>query len=770
MVNQSEHTKSRNEADFAPQFRTFYDQSILPPTVALPHNMTIEEFGERFPVRKALWDELSDISHVRTPEEQTDLLKKKTWLRIANNLQQYALDHHAAEAGLGIRLRERQMSVFDDVSAAIEHGDREMHVEAPPGFGKTVLFNQIALSADVPTIIVVPTKDLVSQTYKRFQEHTPDISVGRVFSDAKEYGRRVTITTYDSLVGDEGKLIDPEGVGLLILDEMHRGTSAKRIEAIQRVEAYQDAILMGFSATPLEITDKKVEHTRVARMSKNKVHKITDREAVEEGYTAPFSVIYNMVDVDLSNVKVNAKGDYSEEDLEEKINTEAENKAAVDFFLATRDAIKKRYRDAKRPEPRLVSTMVFVKSVKHAQVLAEEYRKAGINAAAVWGEQNTNERDAIREDFDNEQDIEVLVNNKYLGEGTDIKPVKVVILVSPTRSKGFEKQRVGRGSRLDPNDPFKHLVVGEFIYKNAKGSGQITYPMVTGAVEMIRANVEPEEKRPDLGGGGGGIDLSYIQIEGLNIITNPEEVMRVTKSITPDQGGIFGIAYELLSTRDLAAEFGTNDVTVLNHARRLQKTNPDLFRRAAFPRSPYYITNEGQSLLRSSLERLKPQPGFSALSVRDLSIKYGVSETPIRSAVAQLQREHPSAIRYGRTKNLEITDEGKIQLDSLLDSSQKKAEGYFPIPRQELMQEFSMSASGLSARLNSLIQKYPKHFKAKVDLTGTKILSYSANEEGLRLLRESYANKQLVQRGLTNHQRYTSRQKTKALIKNKIHN
>lgn len=518
----------RRNSEVIPQFATFYGESLLPPSENVMNQMNTDTFETQYPVRKKLWEEISNPYHIYSPQERQEFRFKAQWLKIANNMKQYAIDHYASEGIVGIRLKEKQMAIFDDISSAIENGDREMHVEAPPGFGKTVLFNQVVSAADVPTIIVVPSQALVEQTYKRFQQYTPDISVGRVYGKEKEYGRKVTITTYDSLVGDEEKLINPDGIGLIILDEMHKGISKKRIEKIQLLEAFKNAIMLGFSATPIEITDKRVTHTRVAKMTQNKIHRVSDEEAVEEGYTSPFTVIYNEVDVDLSNVKVNIDNDYNDKELDEKINTLSQNKAAIEFFIAMRDKIKKRYRDAGLPEPKMVSTMVFVKSITHAQDLAKEFQAAGVEAAAVWGTQKRKKRHKIMEQFEAQENIEVIVNNKYLAEGIDIPHVKLIENVAPTSSPSYHKQRTGRGTRIDPNDPFKHLYIGEFIYRNSNArTQQVTYPQLIGNSTMVRTNVDPTSSIS--GGGGVTIDLSDISIEGIKIINNPEEVMTITR-------------------------------------------------------------------------------------------------------------------------------------------------------------------------------------------------------------------------------------------------
>lgn len=518
-----------------PNYASFIrGEPVLPPSNP-GMRITPEQFKEQYPVRYKIWELIRDSMtgdgqdfSLNNPANVENLRLK---LHLLNRFDNYAQEHHSN--GNGRVLRERQMTVFEDVAVSLERGEEEGLIEAPTGFGKTVMFNQIVAAADVPTLIVVPSQQLVEQTYKEFQERTPHIVVGRVYAHSKEYGRKVTITTYESLVKDtEGKLIHPEGIGLVILDEQHEGTSEKRIERFEAVEHFENAFILGVSATTLQLDDPRFIDTRVGKMSRNMIHKINDQESVEEGYTAPFTSIIVDVDTDLSDVTITNRGDYNEKELEKKLNTTQQNKAAVDFFFELRERDRQlRVRQGKQPLP--LTTSAYATSVAHAQELAREYETAGVKAAAVWGDQDPKERERILEQWE-AGEIEVVCSKNLLIRGVNVPPIRLILNVAPTVSPIVEKQRTGRGTRIDPNNPDKHLVIADFVYKNSdKRHFQVTYPQVIGAAQLVKRKVESgdDTQRP-------GVklpDFDDMQIEGLKVTSNPEEVMTIVRRIIAEK-------------------------------------------------------------------------------------------------------------------------------------------------------------------------------------------------------------------------------------------
>lgn len=126
----------------------------------------------------------------------------------------------------------------------------------PTGGGKTEIFahvvNSLAQEFRVgatntfqrvtpPTIILVPTEDLVGQTVERFQKYFPNLQVGQYYGKKKEI-RSTTVMVYNSFVDavDQG-FIKPEDVSALVMDEAHRGLSDFRQDVFDK---FKDKSLM----------------------------------------------------------------------------------------------------------------------------------------------------------------------------------------------------------------------------------------------------------------------------------------------------------------------------------------------------------------------------------------------------------------------------------------------------------------------------------------------------------------------------------------------
>lgn len=450
------------------------------------------------------------------------------------NLEAYARAHRSREKKV---LKLRQMHAFEDIIKAGKLGQKEGYIEAPTGFGKTVLFGEVAAAADVPTVIVVPRKRLVEQTYRSIKRFNPSLSVGRVYGDVKEFGHQVTITTYQSVTNELEDLRVPfNNAKLVILDEVDEATGNERIKAIEKIP--EDAFLLGFSATPVKVSGKAHASSRVAKMMNNEIHLVTLREGVEDGYLSSFSNFIVNVDSDISGVSINEDGTYNEAALEGVINTEPHNKAAVKFFLKMRALDRRKNRNRRRggsPEP--LTTSVYASSIKHATDLAQAFRDAGVNAAAVWGTQNPKTQEEIMRKWA-AGEIEVVCSKDLLIRGNDIPKIRLIMNVEPTGSYITEKQRSGRGLRIDRNNPDKHTIIADFVYQNSnRTSQQVTFAEIAGGAEMFRyvgegvrkwvGNKRRRGKDNDNTEG----DSDEFDIEGITVITDVREVMRLVKGI-----------------------------------------------------------------------------------------------------------------------------------------------------------------------------------------------------------------------------------------------
>ena len=110
-------------------------------------------------------------------------------------------------------LRDYQRDALD----AWQRGDRRGVVELPTGAGKTVVAIAAIVATGLPTLVVVPTIDLLNQ-WRRELEAEFDVAVGQ-FGGGDQRQEAITVATYDSAylrADDVGG-----DFGFVVFDEVH---------------------------------------------------------------------------------------------------------------------------------------------------------------------------------------------------------------------------------------------------------------------------------------------------------------------------------------------------------------------------------------------------------------------------------------------------------------------------------------------------------------------------------------------------------------------
>lgn len=105
-------------------------------------------------------------------------------------------------------------------------------------------------------------------------------------------------------------------------------------------------------------------------------------------------------------------------------------------------------------------TIVFARSVEHAEALAERWRSHGVRAAHVSGEQSTGARLAAVDAF-RAGELDVLCNCQLLTEGFDVPDVACVVLARGFSHVGSYVQAVGRALRPSPGK--QHALVLDLV-------------------------------------------------------------------------------------------------------------------------------------------------------------------------------------------------------------------------------------------------------------------------------------------------------------------
>lgn len=562
------------------------------------------QLKQLYPIRFGLY-----LSVLRNRDVSPESTRK---LQLLNSLDRYIAWHHNEFENR--TLREGQLDVFEDLRLFIERGGINGYIKLPTGSGKTVIFSEFIEATGMRTIIVVPTKILVEQTEDRLKEFATNVDVGKVYSREKDWSKEVTVTTYSSLTqAVQNGEISTDDYDLLILDEAHRSLSDKRINV---VNSFTNALKLGFTATP-DFSKNK----RVRNLLPTEIHSMPIREAAETGVVSSFSVFTAKTDIDMTNVSVTSRGEYSENDLEKAVNIASRNIAAVSLYEEIFTGAK---------------AVSYCVSIKHANDLANLFLSKGISAAVIHGKQSKTEQRKLLQGF-REGKVKVVCNADILIEGFDDPSVTVCLNLRPTLSPVLAEQRGGRVLRLDPTNPEKHAYIVDFIDNIPQSkNAPITFAEVVGSAEITNIS-----KSRGIGADGNRPTFDpIIHISGLVVSTNPEEVMRVVNELKEDQYSL--PPQDWINISNLSKEVGKQIYTIKVHIDKFRQDHPNWFRRFVSQRGTVkeYFSPELANIIRQEMNSKLPKPeGWEINFTISTRLKRG--ERTVEKIANKYRIDHP---------------------------------------------------------------------------------------------------------------------------------
>jgi DNA repair protein RadD len=310
-------------------------------------------------------------------------------------------------------LRSHQVQLIGEIDRALASGARRIMVQAPTGFGKTMVASTMAGRRSGRLIFTVPALSLIDQTAEKFfAEGVRDFGVIQANHRLTNYARRVQIASVQSLWRREMPVAE-----MVFIDEAHRWFD---VYAEWLRGPWKDIPVIGLSATPW---------TRgLGRYFDKLIIGSTTSQLIETGYLSKFRV-FAPASPDLSGVRT-AAGDFREDDLAKAMNRAPLIADVVDTWLD---------RAVGRP------TLCFAVDRAHAKHLQQKFIEAGVPAAYIDAYTDASERREIARQFHNGE-TKVVCNVGCLTTGIDWD-VRCIILARPTRSEMLFVQMIGRGLR-----------------------------------------------------------------------------------------------------------------------------------------------------------------------------------------------------------------------------------------------------------------------------------------------------------------------------------
>lgn len=371
-----------------------------------------------------------------------------------------------------LKLRIYQQECLDSIIENYKYGVCRQMVHLPTAAGKTVIFSHLIKQMQRKTLVIAHTTELLDQARDKLMMICPELDIGLVKADRKEYDCSVVVSTIQSArQQDTLEELKKQKFELCVYDEAHRAgafSSRQVLSALGFLDT-PEQLLVGFSATPFrndskglgEVFEKVVYHKSI-------------KDLIDLGFLCRPVGIKIKTDLDLSTV-MTQDGDFVTTSLASVMHTPQMNELIVNAFIE---------------QARRRKTVCFSVSIAHAQTLAEVFRSRGITSEAIHGDMPFKDRSDLLQRFQNGK-ISVLINCQILTEGWDCPEVDCVLVAKPTQSKGLYQQMCGRGLRLFPNK--KDCLILDFGSKTHSLCG-LAVLEGDSAPREIEQKQSPEEK------------------------------------------------------------------------------------------------------------------------------------------------------------------------------------------------------------------------------------------------------------------------------------
>lgn len=323
-----------------------------------------------------------------------------------------------------MQLRDYQQRGVADIRAAFRAKKKRPLFVLPTGGGKTATFVYIANSANSRgnrVLITVHRVELLRQTSAALDRM--GVPHGIIAPGYKQTREGVQVCMVQTMQRRLEKLqFQPD---LIIVDEAHHATAGQWLSIIK---AYPDAHVLGVTATPVRSDGKPL-----GDVFDTMIEGPTIRELIAQQHLVKPVVFCPPVLLDTTGVRKRG-GDYASGDL-----AAATNKPAI-----TGDAVA-HYRKLLNGAP----AIAFCASVKHAEDVAEDFRRQGFRWAAVHGDMEPEDRRRTLDELGRGL-LNGVSSCDVISEGTDIPAVHAAILLRKTESVGLYLQQVGRALRPAP--------------------------------------------------------------------------------------------------------------------------------------------------------------------------------------------------------------------------------------------------------------------------------------------------------------------------------
>jgi superfamily II DNA or RNA helicase len=324
-------------------------------------------------------------------------------------------------------LRNYQLILKSDIRAALLRVRRVCAV-GPTGMGKSAILSSIAADAAAKgrTVwILAHRRKLIQQLSETVARW--NIEHGIIQSGKPQTDHKVQVGSVDTVVRRLQQYPAPD---LIIVDEAHHLSSGNKWGRV--VEAFPDAYLIGFTATPERLDGKGLGDGKGGYMQAL----ILGPDAkwlTDNGFLAP-AAVYSWPTKITGDLKVRA-GDYAPETSAAMLDKPA--------IMGDVVAAYRKHLDGK-------TAIANCCTVAHAENVAASLNEAGIAAAAITGKTDKAVQDQLFAELTSGE-LKVLCQCELISEGVDVPSVSGGLMLRPTQSIALWLQQCGRVLRPKPD-------------------------------------------------------------------------------------------------------------------------------------------------------------------------------------------------------------------------------------------------------------------------------------------------------------------------------
>jgi superfamily II DNA or RNA helicase len=324
-------------------------------------------------------------------------------------------------------LRGYQYEALQALESGWSHGKTRLAVVLPTGMGKTVVFAHLiarTVAAGRRVLVMVHREELAAQARDKVHSVAPELSVGIVKAERNELHGDVLVASVQTLARPgRRKQIDPDSVGLVIVDECHHAAANTWREVLDYFGCFGATPAAGFTATM-----SREDGRGLGNIWEDVVYTRDILYGIENGYLTDVRGKAVTVDgLDLGTVARN-HGDYQDSALGEAM--EASGAGPV---------IAKAYVEHAVGRP----GVLFAPTVATAYSFAADLQAAGIVTEVITGATATEDRELSYKRYA-AGETQVLSNCMVLTEGWDAPWASCAVIARPTSSAALYVQMVGR--------------------------------------------------------------------------------------------------------------------------------------------------------------------------------------------------------------------------------------------------------------------------------------------------------------------------------------